>query len=139
MAPLIYLDTHVAAWMYAGRTDLLPTSVRSLLEEHDLLISPAVKLELQYLYEIRRTAEPARTVVAALERDVGLVVCDLPFREVVEVALAQSWTRDPFDRLIVSQAALRGLHLLTKDRNIRENFPEAIWPSAGNQEEQPGD
>jgi len=138
MASLIYLDTHVAAWMYAGRTDLFPAGVRSLLEEHDLLISPAVKLELQYLYEIRRTAEPARTVVAALERDVGLAVCDLPFQEVVEVALAQSWTRDPFDRLIVSQAALRGLRLLTKDRNIRGNFAEAIWSSAGGQEEPEG-
>jgi PIN domain nuclease of toxin-antitoxin system len=131
MAPLIYLDTHVAAWLYAGRTDLFPAGVRALLEEHDLLISPVVKLELQYLYEIRRTAEPARTVVAALERDVGLTVCDLPFQQVVEVALAQSWTRDPFDRLIVSQAALRGFHLLTKDRNIRDSFSEAIWPSAG--------
>lgn len=127
MAPLIYLDTHVAAWMYAGRTDLFPAAVKALLEEHDLLISPAVKLELQYLYEIQRTAEPAATVIAALEREVGLAVCDLPFREVVEVALTQSWTRDPFDRLIVSQAALRGLLLVTKDRLIRESFGQAVW------------
>lgn len=127
MAPLIYLDTHVAAWMYAGRTDLFPAKVKSLLEEHDLLISPAVKLELQYLYEIQRTADPAATVVASLEREVGLAVCDLPFREVAEVALAQSWTRDPFDRLIVSQAALRGVSLVTKDRLIQERFDRAVW------------
>lgn len=81
MAPLIYLDTHVAAWMYAGRTDLLPAGVQSLLEEHDLLISPAVELELQYLFEVQGTAEPAAAVVAALEREVGLAVCDLPFRK----------------------------------------------------------
>lgn len=127
MAPLIYLDTHVTAWMYAGRTDLLPAGVKSLLEEHDLLISPAVELELQHLFEVQRTAEPAATVVTALEREVGLAVCDLPFRKVVEVALGQSWTRDPFDRLIVSQAALRGLPLITKDRLIREKFSQAVW------------
>ena len=127
MAPLIFMDTHVAAWKYAGRTDLLPAGVQSLLEEHDLQISPAVELELQYLFEIGRTADPASTVVAALEREVGLAVCDLPFRKVVEVALAQSWTRDPFDRLIVSQAALRGLSLVTKDRLIRESFGSAVW------------
>ncbi len=114
MAPLIYLDTHVVAWMFAGRTDLIPEKARFLLDQHDLLISPAVKLELQYLFEIRRTAEPAKTVLEALGREVGLKVCDLPFAEVVEVALAQSWTRDPFDRLIVSQAALRGA-------------PQAVW------------
>lgn len=127
MAPLIYLDTHVAAWMYAGRTDLFPAAVKSLLEKHDLLISPAVKLELQYLYEIQRTAEPAAIVVAALEREVGLAVCDLPFRDVAEVALSQSWTRDPFDRLIVSQAALRGASLVTKDELIQASFKGAVW------------
>lgn len=127
MAPLIYLDTHVAAWMYAGRTDLFPAGVQSLLEQHDLLVSPAVELELQYLFEVQRTAEPAAAVIAALEREVGLAVCDLPFRQVVKVAMAQSWTRDPFDRLIVSQAALRGLSLVTKDRLIRESFDQAVW------------
>lgn len=127
MASVIYLDTHVVAWMFAGRTDLIPDSVRILLDQHDLLISPAVKLELQYLFEIRRTAEPAKTVIEALAREVGLRVCDLPFAEVVEVALGQSWTRDPFDRLIVSQATLRGATLITRDGDIRDHFPQAVW------------
>jgi len=30
VAPLIYLDTHVAAWLYAGALDLVPDSVREL-------------------------------------------------------------------------------------------------------------
>jgi PIN domain nuclease of toxin-antitoxin system len=91
------------------------------------MISPAVTLELQYLFEIRRTAEPARTVIETLTREVGLKVCDLPFAEVAEVALAQSWTRDPFDRLIVSQAALRGAALVSKDQDIRDHFQQAVW------------
>lgn len=127
MASLIYLDTHVAGWMFAGRTDLLPVSVRNLLDESDLLISPAVELELQYLFEIGRTAEPARVVIQGLVRDVGLGICDLPFARVTEVALDQSWTRDPFDRLITSQAMLRGAPLITKDRNIRDHYPGACW------------
>jgi PIN domain nuclease of toxin-antitoxin system len=127
MAPLIYLDTHVVAWMFAGRVDLIPASVRALLDEHELMISPAVKLELQYLFEIRRTAEPAKVVIEGLAREVGLKVCDLPYAEVVEVALDQSWTRDPFDRVIVSQAALRGASLVTRDRAIRDHFQHAVW------------
>lgn len=127
MASLIYLDTHVAAWMFAGRMDLLPAGVQASLEEHDLLISPAVVLELQYLFEIQRTAEPARVVVEALQRGVGLEVCSLPFAQVAETAIDQAWTRDPFDRLIVSQAILRGAPLLTKDRDIRDNCSLAQW------------
>ncbi len=128
MAPLIYLDTHVVAWMFAGRTDLIPEGVRAFLDQHELMISPAVELELQYLFEVRRTAEPAKVVVEALERDVGLKVCDLPFPAVVGVALGQNWTRDPFDRLIVSQAILRGSSLISKDELIRQHFEHAVWP-----------
>ena len=82
MAPLIYLDTHVVAWMFAGRTDLIPEKARALLDQHDLLISPAVKLELQYLFEIRRTAEPAKTVLEALSREVGECLTKRHVREV---------------------------------------------------------
>ncbi len=127
MASLIYLDTHVVSWMFAGRLDLFPVQVRKLLEEHDLLISPAVKLELQYLFEIRRIADPAKVVLESLGREVGLKVCDLPFPDVVEIALSLDWTRDPFDRLLVSQAELRQTPLVTKDRNIRDHFPRAVW------------
>lgn len=127
MASLIYLDTHVVAWMFAGRTDLIPAAVRTLIDENDVLISPAVKLELQYLFEVKRTAEPALTVLQALEREVGIKVCDLPFSEVAEIAVAQSWTRDPFDRLIASQAMLRGVPLVTRDQNIRDHYAQAFW------------
>lgn len=33
MASLIYLDTHVVAWMFAGRTDLIPAGVQALLDQ----------------------------------------------------------------------------------------------------------
>jgi PIN domain nuclease of toxin-antitoxin system len=127
MASLIYLDTHVVAWMFAGRLDLFPPRVRELLNDCDLLISPAVKLELQYLFEIRRTAEPARVVLESLGREIGLKVCDLPFPDVAEIALSLDWTRDPFDRLLVSQAMLRKSPLITRDRHIRDHFPQSVW------------
>jgi PIN domain nuclease of toxin-antitoxin system len=127
VAPLIYLDTHVAAWLFAGRTDLLPARVREHLEEHDLLVSPAVVLELQHLFEIRRTSEPARVLMETLAREVGLRVCELPFDRVVEMALDQAWTRDPFDRLIVSQAALRDAPLVTRDGHMHDHYPRCLW------------
>ncbi|HWN45331.1 MAG TPA: PIN domain-containing protein [Thermoanaerobaculia bacterium] len=127
MAPLIYLDTHVAAWLFAGKTDPFPPRVRERIEEHDLLISPAAVLELQYLYEIERVAEPAQVVLDALGPEIGLKVCDLPFPRVAEAALGLVWTRDPFDRLIVAQSMVRCASLLTKDRVIHDHYPHAVW------------
>ena len=128
MAPLIYLDTHVAVWLFAGKADLLPPQARARIEESDLLlVSPAAVLELQYLYEIERVAEPAQAVLDALGPEIGLKVCDLPFPAVAKAALSLIWTRDPFDRLIVAQSMVRGAALLTKDRAIHDHHPQAVW------------
>jgi PIN domain nuclease of toxin-antitoxin system len=127
VATLIYADTHVVAWLYAGRPDLIPPRARRLIEDNPLLVSPMVALELEYLFETGRTSEPARTVLQALGRDIGLRLCDLPFPDVAGVAMRQSWTRDPFDRMIVAQAALRRTSLITKDATIRAHYDRAFW------------
>jgi PIN domain nuclease of toxin-antitoxin system len=127
VAAVIYADTHVVAWLYAGRVDLIPSSARILLEDRPVLVSPMVALELEYLFETGRTTEPARRVLEALGRDLGLRLCDLPFPDVVGVALRQSWTRDPFDRVIVAQAALRRAPLITGDAGIRAHYDRARW------------
>jgi len=124
---MIYADTHVIAWLHAGRVNLIPPRAQRLIEDNPLLISPIVALELQYLFEIGRTGEPARRVLETLGRDIGLRLCDLPFPDVAGAALRQTWTRDPFDRVIVAQAALRRASLITKDTGIRANYDRALW------------
>jgi PIN domain nuclease of toxin-antitoxin system len=124
---VIYLDTHVVVWLFGQRFDLLSPMARSLIEGNDLYISPIVGLELQYLFETRRTSRPAQDLIETLTRDLGLVTCDLPFTEVARGAWRKSWTRDPFDRILVSQARLRGAPLLTKDATIRKRYQDAVW------------
>ena len=89
-----------------------------------------VTLELQYLFEIKRVTRPAADVVAFLAGAIGLVLCDLAFADVASAACAETWTRDPFDRVIVAQARMRGEPLLTKDRIIRRRYDEAMWDRA---------
>jgi len=127
MAPLIYLDTHVLAWLYAGQTERIPITVRRAINESELLISPMVLVELQHLIEIGRFTDPVEQVLETLGRDLGLKVCELPFLEVARRAFDLSWARDPFDRLIVSQAFLREAPLVTKDRTIHEHYRGALW------------
>ncbi len=128
MAPLIYLDTHVVAWLYAEGGAAVPGASARLIETtSDIRISPMVRMELQYLYEIQRVTQPALTVLDALTAALGLSLCDAPFAAVVREAEQQIWTRDPFDRLIVAQAALHDAILITKDRQIHAHYEKAIW------------
>lgn len=127
MASLIYLDTHVAAWLYAGQIDRIPATARNVINESDVLVSPMVLVELQYLVEIGRFTDSVEQVLEVLGRDLGLKVCDLPFPEIARRALDLTWTRDPFDRLIVSQASLQEAPLVTKDGHIHEHYRGALW------------
>ena len=124
---MIYLDTHVVVWLHAGLTDKLSNLAKSLINENELYISPIVRLELQYLYEIGRIKEPSDTILASLFNRIGLRMCEKDFNLTIGQAMEISWTRDPFDRLIVGNAMVNGNILLTKDKNILSNYSQARW------------
>ena len=124
---MIYLDTHVVVWLYIGQIEKLSNKAKVLINEHDLYISPIIRLELQYLYEIKRVTDEASKIVLDLSGRIGLKVCDKDFNNIVSGSLNISWTRDPFDRIIVANAALRNTILVTKDQNILDNYEYAKW------------
>lgn len=126
---MIYLDTHVVLWMYEGRLDLFPTGARASLETEQLVMSPMVGLELQFLFERGRMKPTVAEVLSALSTETGLTVCDLAFPLVASRARDERWTRDPFDRLIVAQAAVRGAPLLTRDAGMQAHYARAVWPA----------
>lgn len=123
----VYVDTHVAIWIAKGEHENLSFSASQVIENDDLLISPAVMLELELLHEIGRLRASAERTLSFLESEIGLRVCSLPFHEVVTHALHEKWTRDPFDRLIVANAKAAGASLITKDERIRKHYRRAIW------------
>lgn len=124
---MIYLDTHVLLRLFLGDLEKLSAPARKSIDAEDLFVSPAAVLELEFLHEIGRLEPTASKVISALEQDLGLRVCELPFRTVVQQALKESWGRDPFDRLIMANAKAQSAPLVTKDEKIRRNYPLAIW------------
>jgi len=125
---VLHLDTHVVAWLFAQDERRLRGPARDRLEAAGTLaVSPMVVLELQYLHEIGRTTLPADRVIRELQAHVGLSVSEEPFPRVIAAACEQTWTRDPFDRLIVGQAIAEEATLLTADRTILEHFAGAVW------------
>jgi PIN domain nuclease of toxin-antitoxin system len=55
---VVFLDTHITVWLYAGLIEKISQTAKKTIEANDLLISPMVKLELQYLFEIGRITGP---------------------------------------------------------------------------------
>lgn len=124
---MVYLDTHIVVWLFAGLVEKFTPNARELINTQDILVSPIVRLELQYLHEIQRVAEAADGIITDLAGRIGLKVCNRAFDAVVVQALALDWTRDPFDRLIVAQASLGNNVLISKDEQILEHYAHARW------------
>ena len=124
---MIYLDTHVVVWLYSGLTDKLSELAKSLINDDEIYISAIVRLELQYLYEIKRIIHQPDTIITELSEQIDLRICNKSFNYIISISLAINWTRDPFDRIIAANAQLDNNILLSKDENILNNYTYAKW------------
>ena len=124
---MYFLDTNAVIWLYQGELEKFSDDLKQKLEANDLFISPLVKLELQYLYEIKRIREKAAKVTQSLYDAIGIQMHNVPLTVLIERCIAESWTRDPFDRMITAHARVEGAFLVTRDETIRAHYEKAIW------------
>jgi PIN domain nuclease of toxin-antitoxin system len=122
------LDTHVLVWLYTNDIDKISVKAQQSIEQSDLLISPIILLELQYLFEINRITARPNEIYEDLNYRIGLRIEEkIPWYSIVKESLNINWTRDPFDRLIISHVNRLDCNLITKDRLIIANYERAVW------------
>ncbi len=124
---MIYLDTHVVIWLYGDTVNKLSSLAENLIRENDIYISPMIRLELQYLYEIGRLGSSPNQIIEYLANQANLRICQKDFSLIIQQAMQITWTRDVFDRLIVANAMVNKNVLLSKDHKILENYTHARW------------
>jgi PIN domain nuclease of toxin-antitoxin system len=114
---VILLDTNALIWLEQGhrRTKRLAAAGTTLY------MTPASLLELQMLNEIGKIRLNAGALETLIE-DERWLLDDPPAGEWFMRSTEVSWTRDPFDRLIVAHARLRGWKLATGDRLLLEQL-----------------
>ena len=100
---LVYLDTHIVVWLYAGLLDKFTPKAKAGIDDNNVVISQFVRLELQYLYEIGRIKIKPDKIIGNLAREIDLKISECPLKNIIEEALKINWTRDVFDRLLVAK------------------------------------
>ncbi len=111
---LILLDTNALIWLHLGHrraAGLLRTRRR-------LYVSPATTLELAFLAEAGRIRLRGGISPATLIESEPWPIDDPPAARWFARAADVAWTRDPFDRLLVAHAQLRGWRLATGDTDL---------------------
>jgi PIN domain nuclease of toxin-antitoxin system len=82
---------------------------------------------MRLLQEIGRLNAGPDQWLDILKRDFEVRICPIPAQRVIAEAFKLSWTRDPFDRIIVAQAIAGEGKLITKDDRIHKRFAGALW------------
>jgi PIN domain nuclease of toxin-antitoxin system len=119
----LLLDTHVLIWWDEGRR--LTQAARQAIETADTVyVSAASAWEVAIKIGLGRL-RPARTVEQAAEES-GFLELPITFRHAERVAGLPAHHRDPFDRLLVAQAELEGLTLVTRDPVFERYAVECI-------------
>ena len=116
----LLLDTHILLWAAAGNgpEDKLPAEVVAMIDDtsNKLVFSAASLWEITIKHGLGRPdfqADPH--LLRRGLTDNGYVELPITGEHAVAVAGLPSLHKDPFDRILVAQASVEGLTLLTSD------------------------
>ena len=112
----LLLDTHTLIWWDVG-AGLKRTAQRAIREADQVYVSAASGWEIAIKASLGRLRTKRGVAEAVIESGFE----ELPVRLHHAAALARlPWHhRDPFDRMLVAQALVEGLTLVTRDRAFR--------------------
>ena len=113
----LLLDTHVVLW-WLNRDRRLSRPVRSSIEQQadQVLVSAASAWEIAIKRAVRKLEPPVRWHQEIT--DFGFAPLAITFEHAREAGELPRHHADPFDRMLVAQARLEGLTLVTTDPNI---------------------
>ena len=118
----LLLDTHIVLAIVNDDIDTLPKRLVELLGdgESELLVSAASLWEIAIKFRLGKLRVGTRASLILGRRVSAFGLRHLPIEASHVVANVEPWpaTRDPFDRLLLAQAQVEGLLLMTLDHAL---------------------
>ncbi len=125
----LLLDTQVWLWMLAA-PERLSRKSRAVVAaaENELLLSAASAWEIAIKHGLGKLTlpEPPEEYIPGLMLRTGVTPLPVHHRHALRVASLPPHHRDPFDRLLVAQAQLEDLPIMTADRTFRSYDIEVV-------------
>ena len=122
----ILLDTHILLWwlMDDGR---LSDRAREAISEAEALVSTVSLWEIEIKRSLGRLEVDIEALLQEITQTLGLELLDVRPTHVLSLSALPLWHRDPFDRMLVAQAARERIPLVTNDQAIRRYAVEVVW------------
>lgn len=114
----LLLDTHIFFWLNTA-PNKLSKLVKETLEtrSNDLVLSVVSVWEIQIKTQIGKMSLPA-PLAEIVEKNImlnGMQILDVSLEHVLAVDTLGQHHKDPFDRLLIAQADVEGLTVVTND------------------------
>lgn len=113
----LLLDTHVALWWLASPEELAPSAYKAIeAPTNEVYVSAASFWETSIKQELGKLTLPGNPI-EALEA-IGIVALDVSAEHGWRAGGLPLHHRDPFDRLLVAQADIESMVLVTRNVHI---------------------
>ncbi|MFC7276878.1 type II toxin-antitoxin system VapC family toxin [Paractinoplanes rhizophilus] len=120
----LLLDTHVVLWWLTDDPTLAAEIKERLDHEPDIYISPATIWEVAIKQSIGKLAKPAD--LPERLRDSGFQHLNITAEHGIVAGRLPLIHRDPFDRMLIAQAQVEHLTLVTRDAEIPKYDVETL-------------
>lgn len=119
----VLLDTHIFIW-WNGDLNLLSPVARSLCEdkENTLVLSLVSIWEMQIKSQLGKLTfhQPLPEIIQSQQRDNDLELLPITAEHVYALQDLTAFHRDPFDRLLIAQANVEQMPLISADAIFRQ-------------------
>ena len=126
----LLIDTHALLWWLSDDPSLSRPARKAMAETSNvLLVSAATAWEIATKVRLGRlpgAAELAADFQGFMLRE-GFTTLDITTDHAIRAGLLPGPHRDPFDRMLISQALAEGLPIVTKERVFEAYGVRRIW------------
>jgi len=125
----LLLDTHTLLWFFNGSSEL-SGNAKSAIEnpENVKFVSIASLLEIAIKISLKKLkVEKGYKNIAVLIDENGFEILPLRVEHGFELSHLFFHHRDPFDRMIISQAKVEDFLVVTKDQIMMEYGIKTLW------------
>ncbi|HYN96251.1 MAG TPA: type II toxin-antitoxin system VapC family toxin [Pilimelia sp.] len=113
----LLLDTHIVMWWLTDDPTLADEIKDRLDQELDVYVSSATVWEVAIKQALGKLDPPD---LPEQIRDSGFRLLDITAEHGIAAGRLPVHHRDPFDRILIAQAQLEGLTLITRDTHIQK-------------------
>lgn len=127
----LLLDSHALLWWSTGELDKLPTKALGAMQDEDIdvFVSVASLWELSIKYGLGKLPEAERFIA---DLRTGAAISDftelaIERRHAVHAGVLEIPHKDSFDRMLIAQAQLEGLSLVSNERLFDRFGVSRLW------------